>query len=216
MIVSETGWPSCGTPIGNAVPSPENAGQYFVNVVSWARANDVDIFYFEAFDERWKVRHEGPQGACWGIWDEDGNLKQWMRKTFEGVTIPDNWTNDDIPGGEGRPAIVFTDIPRYGTHDNLKGLVWHVEPADHRVVVYILVHGKWWIKPYFNRPLTTINPDGSWIADVTTGGIDEQATRFIAFLVPNGVNPPLVGGWGSLPASIYDAALAITEIRRYR
>jgi len=216
VVVSETGWPSCGTSIGNAVPSPENAGQYFVYVASWARANDVDVFYFEAFDERWKVHHEGPQGACWGIWDENRNLKQWMRKTFEGVTIPDNWTNNDIPGGEGKPAIVFTDVPRYGTHENLKGQVWHVEPSDHKVVVYILVRGYWWIKPYYNRPLATISPNGNWITDVTTDGIDEQATNFLVFLVPNGVNPPLAAGWKSLPAGIYDAALAITEIRRYQ
>lgn len=31
--------------------------------------------YFEAFDEPWKTQTEGPQGACWGIWDKAGNLK---------------------------------------------------------------------------------------------------------------------------------------------
>lgn len=75
VIVSETGWPSCGNQIGGAVPSPENAAFYFQSFASWAEANDVPYFYFEAFDERWKVRHEGPQGACWGIWDDNVKLK---------------------------------------------------------------------------------------------------------------------------------------------
>lgn len=75
VIVSETGWPSCGNQVGGAVPSPENAAFYFQSFISWAEANDVPYFYFEAFDERWKVKNEGPQGACWGIWDENCSLK---------------------------------------------------------------------------------------------------------------------------------------------
>ncbi len=66
VIVSETGWPGGGNAAGNAVPSPENASFYFLNFVSWARANDVPYFYFEALDETWKTAHEGPQGAHWG------------------------------------------------------------------------------------------------------------------------------------------------------
>ena len=73
VIVSETGWPSCGDQIGEAVPSAENASAYFLNFVSWARANAVKYFYFEAYDEGWKVKHEGPQGACWGLWDKYGH-----------------------------------------------------------------------------------------------------------------------------------------------
>lgn len=75
VIISETGWPSCGKRIGDAIPSPENAGFYFLNFVSWARANNVKYFYFEAFDECWKAGYEGPQGACWEIWNKYGNMK---------------------------------------------------------------------------------------------------------------------------------------------
>ncbi len=92
VIVSETGWPSCGPAFGNAVPNLENACFYFLNFVSWARANDVPYFYFEAFDETWKADHEGPQGACWGIWDKDGVMKSCMQDVFNGLTIPDNWS----------------------------------------------------------------------------------------------------------------------------
>ncbi len=84
VIVSETGWPSCGNPVGEALPSPENAARYFLNFASWARVNHVPYFYFEAFDERWRTAYEGTQGACWGIWDEDGNLKPGMERVLNG------------------------------------------------------------------------------------------------------------------------------------
>ena len=35
VIVSETGWPSGGQTVGQAVPSPANAAAYFENFVSW-------------------------------------------------------------------------------------------------------------------------------------------------------------------------------------
>src|SRR6267142_2950425 len=63
VIVSETGWPSAGNVLCNAVPSSANASLYFLNFVSWARANNVSYFYFDALDEAWKANHgEGPQG----------------------------------------------------------------------------------------------------------------------------------------------------------
>jgi exo-beta-1,3-glucanase (GH17 family) len=76
VIVSETGWPSCGNRKGDAVPSPENAAEYFLTFISWARANAVEYFYFAAYDEPWKaLGEEGPQGACWGLWTSPGKLK---------------------------------------------------------------------------------------------------------------------------------------------
>lgn len=78
VIVSETGWPSSGNMVGNAVPTPENSSRYYREFTGWARTNRVPYFYFDAFDEAWKVKNEGPQGAHWGIWDKDGNLKPGM------------------------------------------------------------------------------------------------------------------------------------------
>jgi exo-beta-1,3-glucanase (GH17 family) len=86
IIVSETGWPSGGNMVGEAIPSPANASFYFLNFVSWARVNKVSYFYFEAFDENWKAEYEGPQGAHWGIWNKDGNLKHGMKDVFDGKT----------------------------------------------------------------------------------------------------------------------------------
>ena len=84
IIISETGWPSEGNTIGSAVPSPENSARYFNDFVSWARKNNVQYFYFEAFDETWKANYEGPQGAHWGIWDKDGNMKPGMETILSG------------------------------------------------------------------------------------------------------------------------------------
>ena len=75
VIISETGWPTVGTAFGAAVPSYENALEYFIKTYQWAEEDDIDIFYFSSFDESWKVGDEGDVGAYWGLWDKDGQLK---------------------------------------------------------------------------------------------------------------------------------------------
>ncbi len=75
VIISETGWPNVGTPVGGAVPSETNAIRYFLNICKWAEEDSIELFYFSSFDEPWKVRDEGDVGAFWGLWDKDGRLK---------------------------------------------------------------------------------------------------------------------------------------------
>lgn len=72
VIISETGWPHVGTPFHGAVPSMQGAMQYFLDTCTWADAEQLEIFYFSAFDEAWKVGAEGDVGAYWGLWDRDG------------------------------------------------------------------------------------------------------------------------------------------------
>ena len=72
VIVSETGWPHTGTAFHGAVPSVEGAMRYFIDTYNWARQDGVEVFYFSAFDEAWKVGAEGDVGAYWGLWDKDG------------------------------------------------------------------------------------------------------------------------------------------------
>ena len=80
VIISETGWPSEGRVNGAAEPSLDNATRYFFDSLAWATANDVPMFYFEAFDEKWK--EEPPVGPTpfrveshWGVWYSDGTVK---------------------------------------------------------------------------------------------------------------------------------------------
>lgn len=75
VIITETGWPSQGDPLGGANPSRENAIRYFVNTNLWSQDEDIEVFYFSSFDEAWKTGSEGAVGAYWGIWDSNGKLK---------------------------------------------------------------------------------------------------------------------------------------------
>lgn len=75
VLISETGWPDQGSAFHGSVPSREGAMQYFVDCCRWAEEDGIEIFYFAAFDEAWKVGAEGDVGAYWGLWDKDGALK---------------------------------------------------------------------------------------------------------------------------------------------
>jgi GPH family glycoside/pentoside/hexuronide:cation symporter len=79
VIVAETGWPGKGQPVGDAVPSAENAMRYFVDVQQWARREGVKLFHFSSFDEPWKLQQEGEVGTQWGLWDKDERLKYGAR-----------------------------------------------------------------------------------------------------------------------------------------
>ena len=75
VIITETGWPSRGTGLGDAEPSRENAVRYFLNMQKWSAEENIDMFYFTSFDEDWKVGAEGDVGAYWGLWDKNEKLK---------------------------------------------------------------------------------------------------------------------------------------------
>lgn len=75
IIVTETGWPSFGETLENAVPSKINAMKYFVISQEWAKSNNLEIFHFSSFDESWKVIQEGKLGTSWGIWDKNEKFK---------------------------------------------------------------------------------------------------------------------------------------------
>ena len=75
VVISETGWPDQGSAFHGSVPSREGAMQYFVDTCRWAADDGIEVFWFAAFDEAWKVGAEGDVGAFWGLWDKDGALK---------------------------------------------------------------------------------------------------------------------------------------------
>lgn len=75
VIITETGWPSAGGALGAAEPGYENALKYFINAQSWSQREAIEMFYFSAFDESWKVGSEGSVGAFWGLWDENEQRK---------------------------------------------------------------------------------------------------------------------------------------------
>lgn len=93
-VISETGWPSqggtdCGTTTITSCPDASVAGiqqmnQFMSDWVCQALANNTQYFWFEAFDEPWKIEFDtGDQNweDHWGLLDVDRNLKS-------GVSIP--------------------------------------------------------------------------------------------------------------------------------
>src|SRR5262245_17890166 len=79
---------------------------------------------------------------------------------------------------QGATSIVFTSVPAYGSQNDLQGIVHGVNPSAYRVAVFININGAgWFTKPTCALPLTTIQPDGTWTADITTGGADSNAVQ---------------------------------------
>lgn len=75
IVISETGWPTCGTPRGPAVPSVANQERFVRELLAWAESEKIELFYFEAFDEPWKMNEPNGVGPCWGLHDKDRRAK---------------------------------------------------------------------------------------------------------------------------------------------
>ncbi|KAL7816011.1 glycoside hydrolase superfamily [Trichoderma aethiopicum] len=92
-IISETGWPTgggkdCGGP--SKCPDPAVAGIDELNTfmndwVCQALENGTNYFWFEAFDEPWKVIYNTPGKE----WEDKWGLMDANRKLKDGVKIPD-------------------------------------------------------------------------------------------------------------------------------
>ncbi|KAK4697942.1 hypothetical protein P7C71_g210, partial [Lecanoromycetidae sp. Uapishka_2] len=94
-VISETGWPSgggtdCGSATVTTCPDGSVAGiagmnEFMETFVCQSLANGTNYFWFEAFDEPWKVSLNTPGKEWedkWGLMDPGRNLKK-------GLTIPD-------------------------------------------------------------------------------------------------------------------------------
>jgi hypothetical protein len=114
------------------------------------------------------------------------------------------------------PSILITNLPAYGSTSPLAGVVLNGNPATNAVAVYIYVPGYGWVtKPTCQQPLTTIQPNGSWSANITTGGAgDLTATRIAALLVSTNYNQLCVLGLADLPTNAYAQAIAKTVVTR--
>ncbi|MHC4064002.1 MAG: LamG domain-containing protein [Planctomycetota bacterium] len=111
------------------------------------------------------------------------------------------------------PAIEFTAVPPWGSEDDLQGRVANVDASSHYVAVYLYVGG-WWTKPTFDQAAVSIKADGSWTADITTGGQDTTATKIAAFLLPAAVVPPRASGQATLPRELEGLAVASAVAER--
>ena len=84
IVIGETGWPSGGRNVNQAVPSPENQQTFVREFREIADARDIGYFIFEAFDEKWKPEDVfdsgGPNDAetHWGLFYENGTMKEYL------------------------------------------------------------------------------------------------------------------------------------------
>ena len=84
VIIGEAGWPSAGDANRAAVPNPENQKRYMAEFLTLAEQQGVEFFYFDAFDELWKIEEPGMVGQNWGYSHTDRSAKH----SFYGVLIP--------------------------------------------------------------------------------------------------------------------------------
>ncbi|KAK7973329.1 glycoside hydrolase superfamily [Apiospora saccharicola] len=94
-IISETGWPSqggtdCGSDKTTTCPDASVAGisqmnQFMEDWVCQALANGTNYFWFEMFDEPWKISFDSPGKE----WEDHWGLMSVDRKLKDGVKIPD-------------------------------------------------------------------------------------------------------------------------------
>ena len=93
LLLAEVGWPSDGPKRNHAIPSPENQAKFAENFAKYARANEIDHIWLEAYDQPWKMAQEGPVGSHWGVFTADRKSKwgfvvkssYWLLWTFFSV-----------------------------------------------------------------------------------------------------------------------------------
>ncbi|RAH71679.1 putative cell wall glucanase [Aspergillus aculeatinus CBS 121060] len=96
QIISEVGWPSgggndcgdgdnCENDTQGAVAGVDEMNQFMADWVCQALENGTEYFWFEAFDEPWKVQYniEGEE------WEDKWGLMDAARKLKPGLKIPD-------------------------------------------------------------------------------------------------------------------------------
>ena len=182
IIISEMGWPSEGSPNGQAVPSKENAYRFMKESTEWAEQEGIEYEYFEAYDESWK--RESDIGPHWGVWNENGQIKYDCSSCTT-------------------PVITLQDVPAKGTGTIVRGSVDCVNPDDYRILVFVQVDGKWYgSKPNWDNPYTTITAGKTWETVFVTGGNDINADIIKAYMVSRSYQPPKVDGATELPEEL--------------
>ncbi len=115
IVIGETGWPSAGPPYRAAVPSATNQARYLREFLNWAQAKGVQYFYFDAFDEDWKVHEEGV-GTHWGLYQQNGQVKPALRDVLPSpasATLMQRSYRDVYVGGPVPGFVLGMDTSRH-------------------------------------------------------------------------------------------------------
>ena len=120
---------------------------------------------------------------------------------------------------EGQPSIQFTYVPPTGDqYSYVSGKVTGASPSTYGVALFINVFGTYWTKPTYLRPITPLASDGTFSANITTGGtgsLDAYAEQVIAFVVPLSYDIPTLGGESFIPQEIYDHSVASVTANKF-
>jgi len=84
IVITEAGWATIATEFGERA-SQEKQKQYYDEIMSWSKKNNVTTFFFEAFDEDWKGNPNNPLGAekHWGLFTVDREPKLVMKSLLK-------------------------------------------------------------------------------------------------------------------------------------
>jgi hypothetical protein len=129
-------------------------------------------------------------------------------------------SHDRLPEGCEDAGLALTHIPDVGSTDDLEGAVTGIDPGhpelydEFQVATYIKVAGNWWTKPTFADPTVSVEADGTWTVDITTGGSDDQATHIASFLILADYEPPIADNASELPRELYRKAVDYVEHTR--
>ena len=95
QVISEVGWPSgggndcgdsvCTSSTQGSIAGVDEMNQFMSDWVCQALANGTNYFWFEAFDEPWKIRYNEKGKE----WEDKWGLMDINRKLKDGVQIPD-------------------------------------------------------------------------------------------------------------------------------
>jgi exo-beta-1,3-glucanase (GH17 family) len=74
VVIGEVGWPSDGQAGEQAVPGLREQCQFYTGFLRAADREHIPFYFFEAFDESWKVE-PSDVGGHWGLHYADGTTK---------------------------------------------------------------------------------------------------------------------------------------------
>lgn len=87
MVIGETGWASDGYSPKSSEASPSKAARYFYDFYHMAKQQNLEFFYFEAFDEKWKrISNNDTVEGHFGLFYEDRTLKPEIAELTFGST----------------------------------------------------------------------------------------------------------------------------------
>lgn len=98
IVIGEAGWATYTVGELHAPRAGDETKQsrYFNELTAWAKENDVNVFFFEAFDEPWKGT--GTEGH-WGLFTEGRKAKLAMQPWYPEL-MPDGPTSPTYDAGQ--------------------------------------------------------------------------------------------------------------------